>query len=300
MTERRIVATGASGLIGRALTQSLRERGDEVITLGRGGSRDDVPTWDPASGTLDPSILEGVDAVVNLNGAGVGDKRWTDERKRVVRDSRIEPTRLLAETMATLESPPPVFISASAMGYYGDTGDDAVDESAPPGNDFLAQLCVDWEAEAEPARRAGIRVVHPRTGIVLSRNSAALTPLLPLFRLGVGGPIGDGNQWWSWITIGDVVAALEFCIDHEIAGPANLTAPNPVRNREFARALGRQLHRPASIPVPKIAVRIRLGRELAEAIGYGSQRVLPTALLDAGYEFRSSHLDEGLARVFEA
>ena len=297
MAERKIIVTGGTGLIGRSLVDVLRRRGDEVVIVGRGRSIDGGPTWDPAAGDLDPSVLAGADAVVNLNGAGVGSKRWSDERKRVILESRTKPTGLLAETLAAMDAPPPVFVSASAMGYYGDTGDNEVDESAPAGVGFLADVCVAWEEAAQPARDAGLRVVHPRTGIVLSRDSEAMKPLLPLFKLGVGGPIASGSQWWSWITLPDEIAALVFCIDSELDGPVNLTAPNPVRYKDFADALGDALNRPSFVPVPKFALNIRLGRELAEAIGYSSQRVVPRALLDAEFEFGSSTVDEGLAAI---
>lgn len=297
MAERKIIVTGGTGLIGRALVDVLRERGDEVVVVGRGRSIDGGPTWDPAAGRLDAAVLEGADVVVNLNGAGVGDKRWSDERKRIILESRTEPTGLLASTLAGMDAPPPVFVSASAMGYYGDTGDTEVDESAPAGEGFLADVCVAWEEAAQPARDAGLRVVHPRTGIVLSRDSEAMKPLIPLFKLGIGGPIGSGRQWWSWITLPDEVAALVYCIDEELHGPVNLTAPHPVRNKEFATALGEALKRPSFFPAPKFALDVRLGKELAEAIGYGSQRVVPKVLLDAGFSFASSTIDEGLAAI---
>lgn len=299
MAERRIIVTGGTGLIGRALVATLRNRGDDVVVVGRGRSIDGGPTWDPAAGSLDPEVLEAADVVVNLNGAGVGDKRWTDERKRVILESRTKPTALLAETIAAMDDPPPVFVSASAMGYYGDTGDTEVDETSPAGEGFLADVCVAWEEAADPARDAGIRVVHPRTGIVLSRDSEAMKPLIPLFKLGLGGPIGSGDQWWSWITLPDEVDALVYCIDQDLHGPVNLTAPNPVRNKDFAKALGTALGRPSFFPAPKFALDVRLGKELAEAIGYGSQRVVPTVLLDAGFSFGSPTIDEGLAAILD-
>ncbi|MEN8239421.1 MAG: TIGR01777 family oxidoreductase, partial [Actinomycetota bacterium] len=246
---------------------------------------------------LDSAVLVGADAVVALNGAGIGDARWTDDRKAILRSSRIDSVGLLASAIALMECPPGVFVSASATGFYGDTGDDLVDEGAPPGGDFLATLCVDWEAAARPAASSQTRVVRARTGIVLARNGGALEPLLPLFKVGLGGPIASGRQWWSWITLADEVSALLFLIDSDISGPVNLVAPNPVRQVDFAKALGVQLRRPAVIPVPRFALNLRLGKELAEAIGIASQRVSPRTLLDSGFQFGSSEIDEALASV---
>ena len=297
MTEKKIVVTGGTGFLGSVLVRSLRQRGDDVVVIGRGAGVGADATWDPAAGVLDASLLEGADVVVNLNGAGIGEKRWTDARKQVVLESRTVPTALLATTMASMDNPPPLFLSGSAMGYYGNTGDTPVDESAPQGDGFLASVCAEWEAAADPARDAGIRVIHPRTGIVLDRRSEALKPLIPLFKMGVGGPIGGGSQWWSWITLADTVAAFEHCIDAELAGPVNLVAPNPVTNREFAKALGAQLGRPSFFPAPKFAVDIRLGKELASTMAYGSLRVLPTVLEAEGFSFSAPTIEEALADV---
>lgn len=298
MTEKKIVVTGGTGFLGSAVVDSLRRRGDDVVVVGRGAGAGADAIWDPAAGMLDPSLLEGADVVVNLNGAGIGDKRWTDARKQVILESRTMPTALLASTMAAMDNPPPVFVSGSAMGYYGATDDVPVDESGAQGHGFLADVCAAWEAAADPARDAGVRVIHPRTGIVLDRKSDALRPLIPLFKLGVGGPIGGGGQWWSWITLADTVAAFEHCIDSELAGPVNLVAPNPVTNREFAKALGAQLRRPSFFPAPKFAVDIRLGKELASTMAYGSLRVLPTVLEADGFSFSAPTIEEALADVF--
>jgi len=294
---RRVVVAGGTGLIGSALVDALRSRGDDVVVLHRTPHHDGGATWDPDQGVLDQAVLEGVDAVVCLNGAGIGDKRWNSQRKEILRSSRVGPVGLLAETMSGMENPPGVFVSGSATGYYGNTGDRLVDEASPPGDDFLARLCVDWEAATEPAGAAGIRVVLARTGIVLSADGGALTPLLPIFKAGLGGPIAGGTQWWSWITRSDEVSALMFLIDGGLAGAVNLVAPNPVRQKEFARALGAVLHRPAVMPAPKLAVQARLGKELAAAIGYASQRVSPGKLVEAGFQFRWPHLDGALANV---
>jgi uncharacterized protein (TIGR01777 family) len=292
---RRIVVTGGTGLIGNALVASLRERGDDVVVVGRGSGD---ATWDPAAGELDPSLVGGVDAVVNLNGAGVADKRWTDERKALILRSRVDSTRLLADTIASVVDKPSVFVSGSAIGYYGDTGDIAVDESAPEGDGFLASVVAEWEAVALPARQAGVRTPLARTGIVLSKSGGALGPLMPLFKVGLGGPIGRGKQWWSWITIRDEIRALEFLLDGDLDGPVNLTAPIPVRQSDFAKAMGSEMGRPAVVPAPKFALDLRLGRELAGSIGYGSQRVLPVRLENAGFEFSSDTVQAGLKDVF--
>ena len=284
-------------MIGRALVAALLGRGDDVVVLHRGPGERDGSAWDPASGVLDAHILEGADAVISLNGAGIGDKRWNSQRKKILRSSRIGPVGIVAETMAGMANPPPVFVAGSATGYYGDTGDHLVDERSPHGDDFLATLCGDWEAAAEPAKRSGVRVVHARTGIVLSKHGGALSPLLPIFKAGLGGPIAGGAQWWSWITLADEARALVALVDSDISGPVNLVAPDPIRQKDFAKALGAALGRLVIVPAPKLAVQARLGRELAAAIGYASQRVAPAVLLDLGFEFESVDVDEALARV---
>ncbi|MGI9666283.1 MAG: TIGR01777 family oxidoreductase [Acidimicrobiia bacterium] len=292
---KSIVLTGASGLIGSKLVEALRGRDDHVTVLTRGTGSS---TWDPGSRRLEPELLAGADAVVNLNGVGIGDKRWSDDRKKLILKSRVDATSLLAETMASMENPPKAFVSASAIGFYGDTGDRLVDESSPAGDDFQAEVCVAWEEAAGSAAEAGVRVVHPRTGIVLSRDGGALKPMTPLFKMGVGGKLGDGSQWWSWIGIEDEIRALMFLIDTEISGPVNLVAPNPVRNAEFTEAFGTVLGRPAVIPVPKFALDIRLGRELAGALGYGSVRAAQVCLADAGFEFSAPTVDAALSQEF--
>ncbi|NHZ70165.1 MAG: TIGR01777 family protein [Proteobacteria bacterium] len=294
-----IVVAGSAGLIGSALVRSLEARGDDVARLVRtpGASGDSV--WNPASGNLESSVLAGADAVVSLNGAGIGDKRWSPERKELLRSSRTEPVGLLARTMAAMDSPPPLLVTGSATGFYGDTGDTAVDETADVGDDFLARLCAEWEAAASPAHDAGIRVVNTRTGIVLAPNGGALSPLLPLFRFGLGGPMGSGDQWWSWVSLDDEVNALLHIIDGDMSGPVNLVAPEPVRQKAFARALGRQLGRPAVLPAPKFAVQARLGKELADAIGFTSQRVRPGVLERTGFSFKHQDVATALAAVLD-
>ena len=295
---KRIVVTGGTGLIGAPLVEALRVRGDDVVVLRRDSGRELVPTWDPVHGVLDPDVFVGADAVVTLNGAAIGDKRWTAQRKAILRSSRIEPVSLVAEAMAGMVDPPGVLVAGSATGYYGDAGDRLVDEGSPQGDDFLATLCGDWESAADGAKDSGVRVVHARTGIVLSSDGGALTPLLPIFKAGLGGPIAGGTQWWSWITLTDEVAALLFLIDGDISGPVNLVAPNPVRQKEFAKTLGAALGRPAIVPAPRFAVQARLGTELAAAIGYASQRVAPAVLTEAGFRFVHPQLVEALAGIF--
>lgn len=288
----RIAVTGSTGLIGSALVRSLLVDEHKVIRLVRPGAQaGQLPdgtvgvAWDPAKEQIDAAALEGLDAVVHLAGAGVGDKRWTPSYKDQIMESRRLGTCTLAQALAGLDRPPAVLVSASAMGYYGQTGDRPVTEEAPPGTDFLAKVCRVWEASADPAREAGIRVVHPRTGLVFDKAGGAAAKLLPLFRLGLGGRLGNGAQYWSLISLADEVGAIRFLLeDDEVSGPVNLTAPTPVTNAELTAELGRQLRRPTVIPVPSFALRVALGEMAVEVIG--SQRVLPGVLEQAGYRFR--------------
>ncbi|HSB86930.1 MAG TPA: TIGR01777 family oxidoreductase [Ilumatobacteraceae bacterium] len=293
----RIVISGASGLIGTALTQRLSADGHTTVRLVRRPAQHGEASWDPHSGRLDPAVLEDCDAVVNLSGAGIGDRRWTDEYKRELLSSRIEGTGLLANTMASLDHPPAVFISGSAIGWYGDRGDEDLDESSPPGSDFLSDLCQRWEAATAPAERAGIRTVHIRTGIVLSRRGGSLKKQLPLFKLGIGGRFGSGRQWQSWISIDDEVGAICHLLSADVGGPVNLTAPNPVTNAEFTTTLGNVLHRPTLVPTPMLAPKLLFGAELANTLLLSSQRVHPAKLSASGYEFRQATLDAALHAV---
>ena len=295
----RILLTGASGLIGSRLIAALEARGDEVVQLVRSEPTDNHQfQWDPYAGTIDDRALKGLDAVINLSGAGIGDRRWTDRYRRTLVDSRIVTTRFLAEQLADLGEKPTVFVSQSATGIYGDRGDELLtEESSTSTDDFLAKLTVDWEAAANPAREAGIRVIHPRTGIVIDRESQLVKKLLPLFRLGVGGQLGDGQQWWGWITLDDVVGAMLHLLDSNLEGPVNLTAPAPVRNKEFTRALAKQVRRPAILPVPAFALRMVLGGEKADAIGLSGARVLPVQLIEDGYRFTDPAIEPALARL---
>lgn len=292
----QIAITGSTGLIGKALVRALRDEGLTVIRLvRRPATAEDEVRWDPF-GEVDTGVLEGVDAVIHLAGAGLGDHRWTEAYKREVRDSRVEGTRTLSRALAGLSRRPAVLISGSAVGYYGDTGDAEVNESATEGAGFLAGLCRDWEAAAQPAVDAGIRVVHPRTGLVLSREGGLLGRVLPLFRLGLGGRLGSGRQWMSWISLADHIAALRFILLGGLYGPVNVTAPAPVTNADFTRALGHALHRPAPFTVPAPALRLALG-DFADEGALVSQRVLPDRLVKAGFTFRHPDIDTALADI---
>jgi uncharacterized protein (TIGR01777 family) len=292
---RTIAITGATGLIGTALAARLRADGYGVRRLLR-SPRDAGPgdvVWDPARGPLPPSALDGLDGLVHLAGEPIA-HRWTAERKRAIRDSRVRATELLAQAVRAVDRKPRVLLSGSAIGYYGDRGDTLLDETSTPGSDFLAQLCVDWERATAPAAEAGVRVVLLRTGIVLSPHGGALARLLPFFRLGAGGPIGSGRQWMSWIGLGDHVRAmLHALVTDSMRGPMNLVAPNPVTSADFATTLGRVLARPALVPVPALALELLYG-EMARTTLLASQRALPKALSAAGFEFVEPTLEGAL------
>ncbi|MFF4080218.1 TIGR01777 family oxidoreductase [Streptomyces sp. NPDC001777] len=294
MLHSRIAVTGASGLIGAALVRSLRTDGHEVVRLVRRPARTgDEVEWDPRRGYVDVAGLVGCDAVVHLAGAGVGDRRWTSAYKREIRDSRVLGTTAIAEAVASLDTPPKVLLSGSAIGYYGDTGDRAVDEGAPAGEGFLPSVCVEWEAATAAAQEAGVRTVHARTGLVVGREGGAWGRLFPLFRAGLGGRLGNGRQYWSFISLHDEVAALRHILDTEsLSGPVNLTGPDPVTNGEVTAAMGRVLHRPTPFAVPAPALRIVLG-DFADDV-LGSQRVLPGRLLDSGFVFAFPGVDEAI------
>jgi uncharacterized protein (TIGR01777 family) len=293
----RIVVAGSSGLIGTALIDRLAAAGHDVVRLVRGGGGDLESRWDPAAGELDPAVIEGADAVVNLAGARIADHRWTDAYKDELRASRLTSTGLLAATIAKVDRKPGVFLSGSAIGYYGARGDEALDETAHPGDDFLAQLCVEWEAATGPAEAAGVRTAHLRTGIVLSGAGGALKKQLPLFKLGLGGKFGNGRQWSSWISIDDEVGAILHLLTADVRGGVNLTAPAPVRNTEFAKTLGQVLHRPAALPIPSFGPKLVLGGELASSLLFTGQRVVPAKLQESGYRFRHPSLEAALRGV---
>ncbi|MGV9313460.1 TIGR01777 family oxidoreductase [Streptomyces sp. NPDC003691] len=295
MAFMRIAVSGSTGLIGTALVHSLRSDGHEVVGLVRRPARaGDEVEWDPRRKYVDTAGLAGCDAVVNLAGAGVGDHRWTAAYRKEIRDSRVLGTAALAEAVASLDAPPRVLLCGSAVGYYGDTGGRAVDESAPAGAGFLPEVCVEWEAAAAPAAEAGIRTVFARTGLVVARGGGAWGRMFPLFKAGLGGRLGDGRQYWSFISRHDEVAALRHLLDTpSLSGPVNLTAPEPLTNREITEAMSRALHRPAVFAVPRFALRAALGEMASDVLA--STRAVPRRLLDSGFEFAFPGIDAAVA-----
>ena len=290
----KIVISGASGLIGTQLVAKLSGSGHEVIRLVRRSPKSGEIQWNPKSGTLDAAALEGTDAVIHLSGAGIGDKRWSDGYRKEILVSRTDTTALLAKTIASLSRKPSVFLSGSAIGIYGARNDEQLTEVSTHGTGFLAEVCEQWEAAAKPAVDAGVRTVYLRTGIVLSPKGGALKKLLPLFKLGVGGKFGNGKQWQSWISIDDEIGAIEYLLTANVSGAVNLTAPNPVTNAEFTKVLASVLKRPAIVPVPTFAPKLLLGGELADALLFTGQRVIPAALNASGYTFKHPTLESAL------
>ncbi len=290
----KIVISGASGLIGTQLVAKLSNSGHEVIRLVRRSPKSGEIQWNPKSGSLDAAALEGADAVIHLSGAGIGDKRWSDAYRKEILDSRTTTTALLATTIASLSRKPSVFLSGSAIGIYGARNDEQLTEVSTHGTGFLADVCKEWEAAAKPAVDAGVRTVYLRTGIVLTPKGGALKKLLPLFRLGLGGKFGNGKQWQSWISIDDEIGAIEHLLTANVSGAVNLTAPNPVTNAEFTKVLASILKRPAIVPVPSFAPKIVLGGELADALLFTGQRVIPAALNASGYSFKHTTLESAL------
>lgn len=292
---QRIAVTGSSGLIGGALVGHLKSEGHTVQRLVRRAviAPDEI-TWDPRTGYVDIEALRGVDAVIHLAGVGVGDKRWTKKYKAEILNSRLLGTTAIAQAVAEVK--PQVFISASAIGWYGESGNRGFIESDKAGDDFLAAVCREWEAAADLA--GDVRTVKLRTGLVLDPTGGALGRMLPLFRFGLGGKLGSGKQWWSWITLHDVIRAITFTLEHPVRGPINLTSPNPVTNQDFTAALARALHRPAVFPVPALALKIALGGFSMEILG--SKKVIPQALLDAGFRWDFPHLTDALNVLVES
>jgi uncharacterized protein (TIGR01777 family) len=284
----RILISGATGFIGSALVKHLQDAGHTVVRLVRDAHHAGI-LWDPYKKTIDRSRLEGFDAVVNLSGESING-RWTASKKKKIVDSRVEAGRFLADCLTKLQNPPKAYISASAIGYYGDRADEELTESSKPGNDFLAEVCIKWEAEAKPIADAGIRVAHIRTGLVLSPDGGALEKLLLPFKLGLGGPVGSGRQWWSWVAFSDIIKIYEFAITNDgVSGPVNAVAPNAVRNKEFVKTLGKALHRPAFMPLPSVAVKLIFG-EMGDGLLLGSQHVMPKVLETKGYGFEQTDL----------
>jgi uncharacterized protein (TIGR01777 family) len=279
---QRVAITGSSGLIGSALSAFLRARGDEVVRLvRRTPTQPDEVQWDPARGDLDPAGLAGVTAAVNLAGAGVGDHRWTPDYQQQILASRVDSTPTLVEALLDLDQPVRL-VSGSAVGFYGDRGDEVLTEESGPGEGFLTEVVLAWEAAADPARAAGLPVAFSRTGLVLAAGGGAMARMVPLARVGINGPLGSGRQWWPWISLRDTVAGLVWLVDHpELTGPVNLVGPQPERQRQVASELGRQLHRPALLPAPAFGIRAVLGGFADEVLT--SKRVVPNALQDSGF-----------------
>ena len=294
-----VLVTGASGFIGSALVSALEGDGHRVGRLTRGDeSGPDTLQWDPPAGRIDAAGLEGFGAVVHLAGAGIGDKRWTSDRKRVIRDSRTQGTLLLAGTLAGLRTKPAVLVSASAVGYYGPRDAEALTEDSRPGDDFLAGVCVAWEQSTAPAAEAGIRVVTIRSGVVLSPRGGVLERMVLPFKLGLGGRLGKGKQYMSWISLGDEVGAILHLLGRDdVSGPVNLTAPNPVTNSEYTKTLGAVLGRPTAIPTPITPLKLRYGSELVHFLLLTGQRVLPSRLEASGYQFGHDRLEPALREL---
>ncbi len=291
---QRIAVTGASGLIGTALVGYLKSQGHTVQRLVRRAavSSEEI-TWDPIAGTVDMDALAGVDAVIHLAGAGVSDKRWTKKYKSEILNSRLLSTTTIAKAVAIVK--PQVFISASAIGWYGESGNRAVIESDRVGDDFLAAVCHEWESAADLA--GDVRTVKLRTGLVLDPTGGALGKMLPLFRFGLGGKLSNGKQWWSWITLHDQIRAIAFLLENKVSGPVNVTSPNPVTNSEFTAGLARAMHRPALFPVPTLALKIALGGFSAEVLG--SKKVMPQVLTEAGFTFDYPHISSALEKLVD-
>ena len=302
----KIILSGASGLVGSALVPSLLAAGHQVTKLVRRAAQQPQQAdaqeveWNPAAAELDAARLVGHDAAVHLSGEPIAGGRWTDEKKRRIRASRVESTRLLAETLARLETRPHTLVCASAIGYYGDRGAELLTEESATGSGFLAEVCREWEAAATAARAAGIRVVHLRFGVVLSGAGGALAQMLTPFKLGIGGPLGSGRQYMSWLTRDDAVGMIEYALTNEnLTGPVNAVAPEPVTNSVFAKTLGRVLSRPALLPMPAFALRLTLGREMADALLLGSTRVEPARLKATGYQFKHPQLEGALRHALK-
>jgi uncharacterized protein (TIGR01777 family) len=294
----KILISGASGLVGTALIKSLEPEGHEIFRLVRHAPNSQAEVeWSPDRYSIALARIEGFDAVVNLAGDSIAEGRWTEEKKRRIRESRVKGTKLLGDALANLTKRPKTFICASAIGYYGNRGDEILTETSAPGDDFLAEVCVEWEKSTALATEKGIRVVNARFGVILDAQGGALAKMLPPFRLGLGGRVGSGKQWMSWIALDDVVGALKFAlVNDSLRGPVNFVAPNPVTNAEFTKTLGKVLSRPTLFPIPAFGVRLMFG-EMADALLLSSQRVEPARLQEAGYQFQFSRLNEALGHA---
>jgi uncharacterized protein len=297
----KILVTGASGLVGSAVVRHFGQRADEVVQLVRGSARDNSGeiSWDPERGVERAEKLEGIEAVIHLAGEPIAEGRWTEEKKRRIRESRVRGTKVLAEALAGLEHQPRAFLSASAVGYYGSRGPEILTEESTPGTDFLAKVCREWEEATAPAVNAGIRVAQMRFGVILSSEGGALKKMLTPFKLGAGGRLGSGEQYMSWIALDDVVGVIEHLLEKEaLSGPVNVVAPNPVTNREFTKELGHALSRPTLLPTPEFALRLVFG-EMADAALLASQRVEPARLKETGYRFKYTDLRGALRHILK-
>ena len=301
----KILVTGATGLIGRSLCRALTDDGHTVTAVSRspvkpqGLAVAEIHQWDPQSSPLPQAALDGVDAVVNLAGEPLDARRWSDQQKRLIRDSRVVTTRNLVQGLRSVDRKAAVLVSGSAVGFYGDRDDEELDETSPAGHGFMSEVCEEWEREAARATELGVRVVQVRTGVVLSGEGGALQKMLAVFKLGLGGPLGSGKQWFPWIHITDIVGIFRHAVlTATLAGPVNGVAPEPVTNNEFTRELGRALHRPAFLPVPEMALRVLMGE--MSAVLFGSQRVVPKAALASGYEFHYPLLASALADLLSS
>ncbi|HEV2290053.1 MAG TPA: TIGR01777 family oxidoreductase [Candidatus Acidoferrales bacterium] len=300
----KIIISGSSGLIGSTLVDALRSDNHQIARLVRSGSpsqpgpASESIRWEPPAGSIDLAAMEGADAIVHLAGASIGDGRWTSARKEILRRSRVDATHHLVGGLRKLQRKPRVLVSASAVGFYGDRGDETLTESSGPGNDFLAQICRGWESEVAQAEESGIRTVSLRFGVILAEKGGALKRMLPPFRLGVGGRLGNGRQWMSWLTLDEAVSIIRYSIDKDsLHGPVNAVSPNPVTNSRFTSTLASALRRPAIFPAPRAILRLALG-EMADALLFSSQRVIPQNLRSSGYQFRHSDLREALRSLF--
>lgn len=290
-----VFITGASGLIGQELKSLLQAGGHQVTGLTRSNPRPEMERkWDPQAENMDASVLEGCDVLVHLAGESIAEGRWNSEKKKRIRNSRVNSTALLARTIASMDQKPKAFVVASAIGYYGNRGDSVLTEESAPGEGFLADVCREWEAAADPAREADIRTVHVRTGIVLAKEGGALKAMLTPFKLGVAGDMGDGRQYWSWISLNDISRMFQFAVENDsVVGPINGTAPNPCTNHTFTKTLGKVLSRPTILPMPAFAARLVLG-EMAEALILSSARVIPHKPTELGFAFNHPELEEAL------
>jgi uncharacterized protein (TIGR01777 family) len=292
----KVLVTGSHGLVGKALVATLIKEGDEVLSLVRRERHFGSPEieWDPNRGVIDGAHLEGLNAVIHLAGESIAEGRWTEEKKRRIQSSRVEGTELLSQTLAKLAHPPQSFLCASAIGFYGNRGSEVLTEASAPGEEFLSEVCVEWEQATQTAAEKGIRVVNLRFGVILSSKGGALARMITPFKMGVGGRVGTGQQWISWITLDDVVGAIRFALTHNsLKGPVNVVSPNPVTNADFTTELGKALSRPTLFPMPAFGVRLAFG-EMGEALLLSSQRVIPESLSNAGFKFAHPNLEDAL------